>query len=145
MRTQLALFLLLAVILVGCHASTPAEGSDAISLIITLEKQGRHDEAIRVAQDWMKKHPEESAHKKTDVDIALYETGRGFETAGDLSTTNRCLYYERAARAFEEEIPFIQGDGYTAYGKTIPLEPVRQEDEKALERVKVKLDKAGCK
>jgi hypothetical protein len=48
-------------------------------------------------------------------------------------------------KAFEEEIPFIQGDSYTAYGKTIPLEPVRQQDEKALETVKVKFAKAGCK
>jgi tetratricopeptide (TPR) repeat protein len=185
-RTQLALLSLLVIILVGCHASLPAEGSDAISLMTTLDQRGRYDEAIRVAQAWMKKHPEDSAHnwafydqiaitylmkaskdpgqreywvhqavdyydkallahQKTDVDITLYETGRGFETAGDLSTTNRCLYYGRAVKAFEEEIPFIQGDSYTAYGKTIPLEPVRQQDEKALEAVKVKFAKAGCK
>jgi hypothetical protein len=48
-------------------------------------------------------------------------------------------------KAFEEEIPFIQGNSYTAYGKTILLEPVRQENEKALERVKAKFTKAGCK
>jgi uncharacterized protein (TIGR03435 family) len=34
---------------------------------------------------------------------------------------------------------------YTAYGKTIPLEPVRQENQKALGRVKEKSEKAGCK
>jgi hypothetical protein len=86
-----------------------------------------------------------SVHKKNDVDIELYSAGRGFEMAGDLSTTNGCLYYARAAKAFEEEVSFIQGDSYTAYGKTIPLEPVRQENEKALQRVKAKFTKAGCK
>ncbi len=132
MCTRLALLPLLASVLVSCHPSTPTKGSDAISLMTTLNQQGRHDEAIKVAQDWMKKHPEDStdnwafydqiaitylmkaskdpgrredwvqqavgyydrgllAHQKTDVDITLYETGRGFETAGDLSKTNRCL------------------------------------------------------
>ena len=79
------------------------------------------------------------------MDIELYSAGRGFEMAGDLSTTNGCLYYARAVKAFEEEVSFIQGDSYTAYGKTIPLEPVRQENQKALERVKAKFTKAGCK
>jgi hypothetical protein len=185
-RTQLALLSLLVIVLVGCHASTPEKGSDTISLIATLDQRGRYDEAIRVAQDWMKKHPEDtshngafydqialaylmkaakdtahkeewieqavayydkdlSVHQKNDVDIELYDVGRGFETAGDLSTTNGCLYFGRAVKAFEEEVSFIQGDSYTAYGKTIPLEPVRQENEKALQRVKAKFTKAGCK
>jgi hypothetical protein len=184
--TRLALLSLLASVLVSCHPSTPAKGSDAISLMTTLDQQGRYDEAIRVAQEWMKKHPEDSthnwafydqiaitylmkaskdpgrredwvrqavdyydkgllAHQKTDVDITLYESGRGFETAGDLSTTNRCLYYGRASNAFEEEVPFIQGGTYTAYGKTVPLEPIRRQNEKALETVKAKFAKAGCK
>jgi hypothetical protein len=149
-------------------------------------QQGRHDDAIRVAQDWLKKHPEDplhgatfyeqiaitylikaskdsthkdewiqqavayydkdlSVHQKNDVDIELYSVGRGFETAGDLSTNNSCLYYGRAVNAFEEEIPFIQGDSLTAYGQAIPLAPRRQENEKALERVKAKFAKTGCR
>jgi hypothetical protein len=186
MCRQIVFLAFFAVVLLGCHPSAPEKGSDTISLMARLDQQGRYDDAIRVAQDWMKKHPEDSAHnwafydqiaitylmkaskdpgrkeewvqqavayydkalsthQKTDVDITLYETGRGFETAGDLSMTNRCSYYGRAVKAFEEEIPFIQGDSYTAYGKTIPLEPVRQQDEKALETVKAKLAKAGCR
>ena len=50
-----------------------------------------------------------------------------------------------AIKAFKEEMQFIQGDSFTAYGKTIPLAPVRQENEKALERVGAKFAKAGCK
>ena len=149
-------------------------------------QQGRHDDAIKVAQDWLKKHPEDplhgatfyeqiaitylmkaskdsahkdewiqeainyydkdlSVHQKKDIDLELYTVGRGFELAGDLSTNDSCLYYRRAVKTFEEERPFIQGNSYTAYGKTTQLAPVRQENEKALERVKAKFASAGCK
>lgn len=186
MYRQIAVLAFFAVVLLGCHPSAPEKGSDTISLMARLDQQGRYDDAIRVAQDWMKKHPEDpthnwafynqialaylmkasksparkeewiqqaaayydkglSANQKNEVDIAQYDAGRGFETAGDLSTINGCLYYGRAVKAFEEEIPFIQGNSYTAYGETILLEPVRRENEKALERVKAKFSKAGCK
>jgi hypothetical protein len=186
MHMRVALISLLATFLLGCQAKTPEKGSDAISLMVSLNQQGRYDEAIRVAQDWMRKHPEDtshnwtfydqiaitylmkaskdparkeewiqqavanydkdlSIHQKGSIDVELYGVGRGFETAGDLSTTNSCLYYGRAVKAFEEEVPYIQGDSYTAYGKTIPLEPVRQENDKALQRLRTKFIKAGCK
>jgi tetratricopeptide (TPR) repeat protein len=185
-RTQLAAVLLFAIVLPGCHVSAPENGSDAINLMVRYNEQGRHDDAIKVAQDWLKKHPEDpshgatfyeqiaityllkaskdSAHKdewiqqavayydkdllvhqKNEVDLELYTVGRGFESAGDLSTSNSCLYYGRAVKAFEEERPFIQGDNFTAYGHTTSLAPVRQENEKALERVGAKFAKAGCK
>jgi hypothetical protein len=186
MRIQLAPLSLFVILFLGCHASTPEKVSDTLSLIARLDQQGRYDETIRVAQDWMKKHPDAtshnlalydqiaiaylmkaskntehreewirqavayydedlSVHQKGEIDLELYEAGRGFEMAGDLSTTDSCLYYARAVKAFEEEVSFIQGDNYTAYGRTTPLEPVRQDNEKALERVKAKFTKAGCK
>jgi hypothetical protein len=177
----------IAVLLLGgCQVSAPEKGSDAITLMARYNDQGRHDDAIRVAQDWLKKHPEDplhgarfyeqiaitylmkasndrahkdewiqqavtyydkdlSVHQKEDIDIELYSVGRGFELAGDLSTNDSCLYYGRAVKAFGGEVRFIQRDSYTAYGKTIPLAPIRQENEKALVRVKEKFDKAGCK
>ena len=167
----------------GCRVSTPEKGSDAITLMARFNQQGQHDDAIRVAQDWLKKHPGDSGatfyeqiavtylikaskdvahkdewirqavayydkdlsvHQKSDIDLELYTVGRGFEQAGDLSTHDRCLYYGRAVKAFEEERPYIQGDSYTAYGKTTQLAPVRKENEKALQRAQAKLDKAGC-
>ena len=186
-RTQLAVISFFAIALLGdCHASAPEKGSEAITLMTKYNQQGRHDDAIRVAQDWLKKHPEDplhgatfyeqiaitylmkaskdiahkdewiqqavtyydkdlSVHQKKDVDIELYSVGRGFEAAGDLSTRDGCLYYGRAVKAFEQEVPFIQGDSFTAYGKTIPLAPVRKENEQALVRVKAKFAKANCK
>lgn len=184
---QLAVFSFFAIFFLGgCRVSTPEKGSDAITLMARYNQEGRHDDAIRVAQDWLKKHPEDpshgatfyeqiaitylmkaskdaarkdewirqavayydkdiSVHQKSDIDIELYSVGRGFELAGDMSTNDSCLYYGRAVKSFEGEVPFIQGDSYTAYGKTIPLAPVRQENDKALERVKAKFNKASCK
>jgi hypothetical protein len=186
-ETQLAVVSFIAVLVLGgCRVSAPEKSSDAITLMARYNQQGRHDDALRVAQDWLKKHPEDplhgatlyeqiaitylikaskdsarkdewiqqavayydkdlSVHQKSDIDIELYTVGRGFESAGDLSTNNTCLYYGRAIKDFEEEIPFIRGDSLTGYGKTIPLAPVRQENTKALERVKAKFAKAGCK
>jgi hypothetical protein len=186
-RTRLAIFSFLTVfLLAGCRVSAPESGSEAISLMARYNQQGRHDDAIKVAQDWLKRHPQDplhgatfyeqiaitylikaskdgvhkdewireavnyydkdlSVHQKNDIDLELYTVGRGFESAGDLSTNDSCSYYRRTLKAFEEERPFIQGNSYTAYGKTIQLAPVRQENEKALERVKVKFDKAACK
>jgi hypothetical protein len=85
------------------------------------------------------------AHKMNTVDIELYEVGRGFESAGDLSKHDSCLYYGRAVEAFVKEFQFIQGDSYTAYAHTTSLAPVRQGNQKALDRVKSKIDRAGCK
>lgn len=55
------------------------------------------------------------------MDVELYDLGRGFELAADLSSSDSCLYHDRALKAFEEEFPFIQGDSFAAFGKTIPF------------------------
>jgi hypothetical protein len=182
-RRRIASMLILTItaLLFGCKAKTPEKLNDARILITTYVRRGRYDDAIKVAQDWMKRHPDDSlydqvaiiyltkaskdsshkdewvgqavsnfqkdleVHNMGTVDLELYEVGKGFEVAGDLSTHDTCLYYGRAVKAFEDEVQFIQGDSYTAYGSTAPLAPLRQANQKALERVKSKFDKAGCK
>ena len=179
-RRGLSILLIVACSFAGCTSKAPEKVNDAMTLIVSYSERGRYDDAIRVAQDWMEKHPQDSlydqvaicylakasndsghkdqwvqqaavnfervlaAHEKDGVGVELYEVGRGFERAGDLSTNDRCVYYSRAVKAFEEEAQFIQGDSYTAYGHTTPLAPVRQENQKALERVKSKIDNARC-
>jgi hypothetical protein len=182
---QLAVVSLLSIVVLGgCRSGVPQTGSEALALITRYDQKGQYDDAIRVAEDWLEKHPDDndgtfyeqialaylikaskqsphedewitqaasnydkvlSVHRKNAVDVELYIVGRGFELAGDLSTNDGCLYYRRAIDSYDEEIPFIQADSYTAYGKTIPLAPVRQENEKALERVKAKFADAHCK
>jgi tetratricopeptide (TPR) repeat protein len=186
-RTQLVVCsFLVAFFLVGCRVNAPEKGSEAINLMTRYNQEGRHDDALKVAQDWLKKHPEQhahlaafydqiaitylvkaskdrahkdewiqeavayydedlSAHQNDDIHVEFFTVGHGFERAGDLSTADSCLYYKRAVKAFEEEKPFIQADSYTLDGKTFRLEPLRQENDKALERVKLKFGNAGCK
>lgn len=171
--------------LVGCRAKTPDTRSDLFTLMVKFGQAGNYDDAIRVGQDWLGKHPQNSdrdlvyeqvalsylakagkdkvhrdewiqqavayfdddlsVHTKGEADIELYSVGRGLEMAGDLSSKGKCSYYGRSIGDFEDEVGFIQGDSYSAYGKTIPLAPIRQENEKALERVKTKFEKTGCK
>ena len=185
-RTQVAVISFLVVFLAGCRTSVPKGASEAITLMTEYNKQGRHEDAIRLAQDWLKEHPDDasdsgkfyqqiamtyltkaskdtahkdewikqtvdyfdrdlSVHQKTNADIELYIVGRGFETAGQLSTANGCEYYGRAVKAFEEETPYIQGDDFTPYGEAVELASIREANKKALERVKAELAEAGCK
>jgi hypothetical protein len=125
------------------HGATFYEQIAITYLMKASKERARRDEWVKQAVAYFDK--DLSVHQKNSVDVELYNVGRGFESAGDLSSSDSCLYYGRALKAFEEEFPFIQGDSYTAYGKTIPLEPVRQENQKALGRVKAKFEKAGCK
>ena len=187
MKAAAALFLFVpTMMLAGCRISAPEDPNQAMAQMVKYGQKGKPEVAIKVAEDWLSKHPNETAHKSAlyeqmaityliwaskdnarreelvgnaaiyyereilerqerPVDLTFYNAGRGFENAGDLSTVNRCVYYGRAVRAFEKEAPYIQGESYTAYGKTIPLAPVRGENEKSLERVKSKYETAGCK
>jgi tetratricopeptide (TPR) repeat protein len=82
--------------------------------------------------------------KRGDIDIDLFEIGGAYEILGDVSDKDKCRFYEIARHAFERQLPLIKGDSYTAYGKTIPLEPVRADIRKHLEGVIKKFSGAGC-
>lgn len=171
----------------GCRPHPPKTRGEMITLMTKYGKQGEWDDAIRVAQEWLKLHPEDasgangivyeqigmvylakasrdaphkdewirqavayfdkslSEHEPKDVIIKFYSAGRGFEEAGDLSTTDSCLYYGRALKAFADQQPFLQNDTFTDSGGSIPLAPLRQENEKSRERVQAKFAKAGCR
>jgi hypothetical protein len=61
---QLALLELLAFFLLGgCRVSAPEKGTDTVTLMARYNQQGRHDDAIKVAQDWLNKHPEDASHR----------------------------------------------------------------------------------
>lgn len=79
-----------------------------------------------------------------DMDIMLFEIGGAYEILGDLSEREKCNSYEKAAAALERQLPLIRGDSYTAYGKTLPLEPVRTDVRKHIKSVSEKLNQAGC-
>jgi len=128
----------------------PGESNDgllynqiALLYLVKASKDARHKgEWIQEAVTYLEK--DLAAHSPTKIDMELYNIGQAFRVAGDLSADNRCLYYERAAKALEDEFAFIQGDTITAYGKTLPLAPARRDNQKALDAVKAKLATAGC-
>ncbi len=173
-------------LLSGCSRGVPKRASEAVTLMTRYNGAGRYDDAIRLAQDWVREHPDDasdkafmyqqmgftylskairdpahkdqwiqqavvyfdedlSIHPRSDGDIELFLVGRGFESAGHYSTINRCVYYGRAVKAFEDEVPNIQGDTITLAGTTVKLAPIRQQNEKALERAKLEFTGAGCK
>jgi hypothetical protein len=84
-----------------------------------------------------------SAHPK-GMDVMLFEIGGAYEILGDLSEREKCNPYEKASVALEHQLPLIQGDSYTAYGKTTPLEPVRTDVRKHIKSVNEKLTNGGC-
>jgi hypothetical protein len=76
--------------------------------------------------------------------IDFIEIGRGYELLGDLPVAEKCNFYEKARQLFERELPLLQADTYTAFGKTYPLKSLRAELNKHLTAVRLKLSKAGC-
>ena len=84
--------------------------------------------------------------KNKDVaGVQLFQVARGFEAAGDLSTTEKCSCYARARKLLQEREPSLQGDQITLDGRTYKLAPLRKENEKILAEVTEKATKAGCK
>ena len=74
----------------------------------------------------------------------LFEIGGGYEAIGDLPVAEKCKFYAKAQQLYERQLPLIQGDAYTAYGRTFPLEPFRADVRKHLAAARDKLSKAGC-
>jgi hypothetical protein len=81
---------------------------------------------------------------QNDLNLELFAIGGAYELLGDISDKDKCRLYEKAQGLVLRQLPLIKGDSYTAYGKTIPLDPVRAEVRKHLDAVKEKSSKAGC-
>ncbi|HEY6385108.1 MAG TPA: hypothetical protein VIX91_05430 [Candidatus Acidoferrum sp.] len=76
--------------------------------------------------------------------VHLLQDALGLETVGSLSQTSRCIYYDRARKLLEDRVSLLQGDHLLLDGKTYPLAPLREENEKRLAEVLANRAKAGC-
>lgn len=108
-------------------------------------KQQTRDESVQNAAS----HVEEAlnlyaAKKPEDIDSFLSGIGGAYEILGDLSQKDKCQFYAKAQNAFEEQLPLIKGDSYTAYGKTVALEPLRADVRKHLASLEEKSAQARC-
>ena len=82
-----------------------------------------------------------------DKDVAgvhLFLDAQSFKVAGDLSTTGRCAYYQRATQLLEDRVPLLEDDQLTLEGKAYPLAPLRKENERTLADVKGRATNTGC-
>jgi hypothetical protein len=106
----------------------------------TTREESIHESELNLEKslDFLdKKQPE-------GIDTDLFGIGGAYEILGDLSEKDRCQFYAKARHAFVRQLPLIKGDSYTAYGKTVPLEPLRTEIKKHLEAVDEKYSRAAC-
>ena len=166
----------------------PRNQGEALNRMITLQDDGRYDEAVKTMQKWLQNDRRDvsrdgwmyhqiamvyiiEAYKKPEIRGAsihqaevnlerslilhdqqqtedkspnLLEIGGGYEVLGDLSDAEKCNFYEKAQLLFARQLPLIKGDAYTAYGTTVPLEPLRAETREHLAAVRQKLSNAAC-
>lgn len=133
------------------HRDDPSQ-NDFLHLQIAMvyvskayHKQQSRDESVQNAAS----HVEQAlglyaAKKPEDMDSFLFGIGGAYEILGDLSQKDECQFYAKAQKAFEEQLPLIKGDSYTAYGKTVALEPLRAEVRKHLTSLEEKSAQARC-
>ena len=100
---------------------------------------------VSTAVSYLEKSLLLNAKERDAAGVHLLQDALSFESAADLSTDERCSYYERARKLLDDRAPLLQGEQITLAGKTFPLEPLRKENDKTLVRVKDKAAKAGCK
>ena len=111
----------------------------------TYHKESTRDESLDNAASHLEKALGIYAAKKPqEVDVLLFEIGAAYEILGDLTTKDKCRFFGKARMLFEEQLPLIKGDSYTAYGHTTPLEPVRTDVRKHLAAVEKKSAQADC-
>ncbi len=96
-----------------------------------------------------------------DDPIIIFNEGRNFEIAGDLSTGKRCAYYQRSLALVQRLAQVLDsnhitiGDekysvdpvrkDFTSDGHTFRLKPLQKESESMSKRVKTKTGDAKCK
>jgi hypothetical protein len=109
------------------------------------KRPATRDESARRAEENLQKAVSFfDAQSRSDLTLDPFEIGGGYEIMGDLSDKDKCRLYEKARGLFEQQLPLIKGDSYTAYGHTTQLEPVRKDVRKHLNAVIEKSSKANC-
>lgn len=108
-------------------------------------KQSTRDESLHNAASHLEQALTLYDSKQPDgIDDMLRGIGGGYEILGDLSRKDRCQFYRKARTAFERQLPLIKGDSVTAYGRTMPIEPLRADVRKHRTAVQEKATQAGC-
>jgi len=120
-----------------------------IAIVYTIKayhRQSTRDESLRNSASHLEQALNLYAAKKPeDVDDSmLFGIGSGYEIMGDISQKDKCQYFAKARKAFQDQLPLIKGDSYTADGHTTSREPFRTDVRKHLASVEEKSAQAGC-
>ena len=136
---------------VGLHALQNGPGDESVYLGIAVvyfiraqKDADRRQEWVTLGVSYVEKSIALNSKDKDVAGVNLFQDARSFEVAGDLSTSGRCGYYERARKILENRTPLLQADQVTLEGRSYPLAPLRKENDKILAGVKEKAAKAGC-
>ena len=106
--------------------------------------ESREDSVHQAEQNFERALSFHEQEKSDDLGIDFFEIGGGYEALGNLSIAERCKFLQKARQLFERQLPLIQGDTYTAYGKTFPLKSLQVDVKKHLDAVRQKLSSSGC-
>lgn len=119
-----------------------------ISMVYITEayrEKSRREESLRNAAAHLQQALNlNTSKKREEVETTLDGIGGAYEILGDLSEKDRCQSYTKARKVFQDDLPLIKGDSYTAHGATLPLEPFRSEIRKHLRSVEEKIAQAHC-
>jgi len=136
---------------VGLHAlqNQPSdeiiyEGIATIYLVRAQKEPDQREQWVGKAVAYAEKALSLNSRDRDVAGVHLFQDGRTFEVAGDLSTSGRCGYFERARKILEGRTLPLQGDQVTLEGRSYPLAPLRRENDKILAGVKEKAANAGC-
>lgn len=116
-----------------------------INLIRAQKESGQREQWVGSAVSYADKAMSSISLGEDLAGVQRFQVARSFELAGDLSTTGRCAYYERARKLLEDRISLLKGDQLTLEGKTFQLAPLRNENARVLAEVRGKAANAGCK
>jgi len=104
-RTQVAVISFLVVLfLAGCRMSVPKGASEAITLMTEYNKQGRHEDAIRLAQEWLKEHPDDAS----DAGRFYQQIAMTYLTKASKDTAHKDEWIQHAAAYFDRDLSVHQ-------------------------------------
>jgi tetratricopeptide (TPR) repeat protein len=116
-----------------------------VYLIRAQKDRDKREEWVTEAVAYLEKSLSLNSKDKDTAGVHLFQDARAFEAAGDLSGDKKCAYYDKARKLLEDRASRLLGDQVTLAGKTFPMEPLRNENDRVLAGIEDKVTKAGCK
>src|SRR5229473_824973 len=103
-RTRLGFLTLLTVLSVFCACQKPPRSrGEAVTRMVHLQESGRYDDAVRVVQDWMSQHQNDTSQGDfLHLQIAMVYTIKAYhrQSTRDESLRNSASHLEQALNLY---------------------------------------------